>query len=314
MAKGKLPIAVSTMDLRESLAESVVDRDRCIIQNVLIAKSESRNTAGALSRVYTDAALDSIAALSEGASVYLNHMSESEYREYNGVRDVRLLAAKIQNARRSGKSIIGDLVVLNNPNRDHVLSLAESKPLRAGLSLYSPPGGFVMKRGQFHHPDVVEQISVLRSVDIVSEAGMANSLFESAKHEKGGENMEENEILNNEIKALKESVESLTKQLTESNAKVDALAAENAKLVESAAKAEQRKTSEAEVNALIVESKLQVNDVIRENLIAMPDKAAREAFVKALRESVRVDGVALVPGDGDKALREQIDRDFARLG
>lgn len=166
---------IESMPYSEALSEAQIDRESCIIRNIMVARHRSKNN-----RLYTDKALDGIARCSEGLNVYLNHESESEFQDH-GVRDIKNLSAMLVNARRVGKEVRADMKVLDIPtSRDLIFTIAENKPAGVGMSIDSPVGGFSLSRGKNGEEDVVEDITALNSVDIVSSAGMAQSLFESS--------------------------------------------------------------------------------------------------------------------------------------
>jgi len=169
------------VSLKEALSEASVDKSRGIIRRVMIGKRESQNP-----RVYSDQALDDLARLAEGASMYFNHSTESEEEDHGGVRDVRNLAGVYRNARRDGGPAFADLHVFEQ-FRPFLFAIAEAKPAGVGLSLDSPYGGYTITPGRNGGDDVVDGLSILASIDLVSRAAMAKNLFEAAGSDAGGD-------------------------------------------------------------------------------------------------------------------------------
>ena len=175
MAKDKdLSSSVRTIELKEEvlsspLVEARLDRERNIIRGISLLSTVSRN-----GRRYTEEALKKAIPLFEGAKTFANHPKPAERGE---VRDVRDLIGRCFNIRYEEGKLKGDLEVLES-HKDWVFPLAEQASDLVGLSINA--------RGKVRLSDegeVVEEIVLVRSVDLVSEPAATINLFES--REKG---------------------------------------------------------------------------------------------------------------------------------
>ncbi len=179
-----------------ALKEATVDREAGVIRNVMIARSQSKS-----GRFYEPKALEGVCRCAEGINVYLNHQSPNEAEQFSGNRDVKNLAAKLVNARMQGDMVMADLEVMDVPGiKERMFEIGRLKPVGVGMSIDSPFGGYVIERGRGGQDERVKDITELNSVDVVSKAGMAQSLFESQqgdesdtsrKTKQGGIKMEE---------------------------------------------------------------------------------------------------------------------------
>jgi hypothetical protein len=160
------------IDLIESAAGLArLNRALNIIEGVTLIRAQSAN-GGPGGRRYSDTALRQIAAMAEGLPAYLNHVAKDQAFK---PRDVKDLAGVHRNARyfpTEGK-IITDLHVAAH-QAPLVFGLAETLDGVIGNSLVSR--GAVRMEGDV---EVVEDIVVVRSADLVSDPATTKGLFES---------------------------------------------------------------------------------------------------------------------------------------
>lgn len=155
--------------LETPFAESTVDRQGLRIQNVALLGRESRN-----GRTYSDRAMDDAARLYEGARIYLDHPRRSEERETRSVRD---LVGKVVSARVTGDRVRGDVHLLDSQEGRRVLALAEQFPDLVGMS-HRAKGRVARTNGQ----EIVEELTAVESVDLVTEPASTGGLRESVDH------------------------------------------------------------------------------------------------------------------------------------
>lgn len=137
------------------------------VQNVVVLTDKSRNQ-----RRYTDDALDEAAEKAEGAQVYADHPDSK-----GGERSVHDLIGVLKGVRKAGKKVKGNLLLVDHVAK--VKRLAKEAASAVGLSINA--------RGPVRQLDdgyqVVEGISDMRSVDLVTApaatSGLAESIFES---------------------------------------------------------------------------------------------------------------------------------------
>lgn len=211
-----------TVELTESfdggkpLREATIDRDSNIIRNICLLSPVSKNN-----RIYTPQGIANSVRLFEGAKAFANHPRRSERGE---VRDVRDLIGKYLNIRLEDGKLKGDLEVLES-HKSWVFPLAEQAPELVGLSINAQ--GKVFRRGE---REVVESITLVRSVDLVSEPAATLNLFESLsrqKHSSGGE------LESLTLKELKEKKAELVEEIRrEDRQLIERLQKENRELKE----------------------------------------------------------------------------------
>lgn len=160
-------------------AESTVDRESGIISNVSFLGRLSKN-----GRVYSNTAMKEAAKLHKGAGVYLDHPTEKEEREREGVRSVRDLAGHAISARVVGDRVRGDVKALKGtPTGEFLLAVAEQAPSAVGISHRARGASKVGDDGVEH----VEHVTAVGGLDLVTEPATVAGLFESIR--KGGRTM-----------------------------------------------------------------------------------------------------------------------------
>lgn len=292
-----------------ALGEAQVDRESNVIQNVALLGRHSRNAGG---RIYSDQAMDDAVRLYEGVHFYIDHPRESELRDRKGVRSVFDLAGKVMAPRRAGDKVRGDLHLLNIPNKDVVMALAEQMPEMVGNSHRA--------RGKVRPTEggaqLVESLQEVFAVELVTDPATVDGLFESLNrgthaHEEG--DMEYKDLTVELLRAnradLVEGIEKAAKeQFTQEQADSE-LQEENKRLKGENEKLEQEKaerTHSGMVDRKLEEAELPeavVTDQFKEQLRAAKDEAAVDALLedrKAIAEGLPADG-----GNGKPRSQEQ---------
>lgn len=153
------------------LEQARVDRRQSRIQDVALLGKVSRNN-----RVYSDQALREAAELYEGARFFLDHPTDTEMEERDGVRSVQDLAGRVVNARKVGEQVRGDLEILERePTQSLVFALAEQMPQLVGNSHRARGSVRVDETGR----QVVESLDHVFAVELVTEPATVGGLRES---------------------------------------------------------------------------------------------------------------------------------------
>ena len=155
--------------LQERVAAGVgrVDRENGVIHGVRILGRVSKNN-----REYSPEAIRGAAKLYEGIRVNVDHPS--------GAKSDRSLTSRcgwLSNVRASDSGLTGDLhLILSHPMSPAILEMAERNPSLLGLS-HNAEGRITKRDGR----NIVEEITHVRSVDLVADPATADSLFESRR-------------------------------------------------------------------------------------------------------------------------------------
>lgn len=266
-----------------------------LVSNVKLLGSVSRNN-----RVYSEQALEDAARLYPGALVYLNH---DDFDPTN--RQVQELAGTVRNPRRVGQEIRGDLQLIDfgegvvSP-ATLVKALAEQMPNAVGMS-HAAEGELKPVDGD--GPDIVESLSAVHSIDIVTNpattAGFFEQIRESHDDPQGADDMKITELTLEQLRTSRpDLVEKIETSLAESG-KLKELQDENAAL-KTENDALKAKDALREHKALVA-TKLEkaelpealVTDQFRESLDNAKDEAAVDALIadrKAIAEHVKPGG------------------------
>lgn len=156
-----------TISLQADFTEGVFDRARNVIRNVVLLGPRSRNN-----RRYTESAMRNAVRLFSGVKAYLDHPSKEDDR--NGRRSIRDLAGRFVNPRFEGGKVRADFEGLPNENGKLYMDIAERMPEIAGNS-HNAFGKWRREGGTV----VVEELTKVVSVDLVTEPATTNGLFES---------------------------------------------------------------------------------------------------------------------------------------
>lgn len=262
-----------TSDLSEAMAGTRLDRERGVIEGVVLLTGEkvSKNKT-----FYTSKALTEAKSRYEGAKMFLDHPKAGE-----DVRSVRDFGGSYRNVRiEEGRYLKADLHVLPNKDvRELVFSIAEAKTPGVGLSIRDRGHGREEK-GVF----LVEGFAARGSysIDLVTEASVNENLFESTQ---GGEDMDLKETLSKlTLEQLQEGAPALVAEIS-SRERTSVLKEleEKIKAAEDAPKirAQARKMLALAESALPADVVAKIKPVIEADTVT-PEAA--EAVIKVQRE------------------------------
>lgn len=147
-----------------------VDRERGVIEGVKILGAESKN-----GRTYTTAAMSRAASLYEGVRVNVDHRANEHDDSHKSSRRVADRFGVLKNVRESDGGLYADLHYLKaHPLAEMTAEMAERMPETVGMS-HVADGKIRRERGRA----VVEEITRVFSVDLVSDPATTRGLFES---------------------------------------------------------------------------------------------------------------------------------------
>lgn len=155
----------------EAFSESSIAKegDGNVIENVCLFGSRySKN-----GRTYSDKAIESIGKFSEGARVFIDHLSDREDADSGGVRSLRSFLGALYNVERRGEKVYAGQFKIHPDHINWVKGLVEHFPDKAGFSICASGKLVKTKEG-----NVVEDISKIHSVDLVSSPATTTSFFE----------------------------------------------------------------------------------------------------------------------------------------
>jgi hypothetical protein len=173
----------ATYELSEAMAATTIDKERGVIEGVLILTGEkvSKNKT-----LYGKKVLQEAVNRYEGAKMFLDHPKAGET-----VRSVKDFGGIYKNVRLDeGRFLRADLHLIQNAEvRNTVIPIAESKPAGVGLS--------IRDRGHGREENGVFLVEGFAgkgpfSIDLVMEASVNETLFESTQ---GGDDMDVKELL-----------------------------------------------------------------------------------------------------------------------
>lgn len=158
----------NTIRLCESLPTAIkVDRENGVIRGVKILGLESAN-----GRSYSREAVSKAKGLYEGRSVNVNHANKLKPGEDRRLED---RFGRLTNVREESSGLYGDLEYIKSHSMaESVIEAAERMPEQLGLS-HCAEGRLAKRNGK----NLVEEITSVRSVDLVSDPATTRSLFES---------------------------------------------------------------------------------------------------------------------------------------
>ena len=143
-----------------------VDSELGVIYGVRVINQESANN-----RVYTREALGNAKPFYEGCPVHFDHPSSGA----NGPRETQSRVGWLEHVREAGNGLAADLHVLkDHPYGPMLLEAASRRPELFSLS-HNAEGRIVKRDGR----NVVEEITRVRSVDVVTDGATTRSLSES---------------------------------------------------------------------------------------------------------------------------------------
>lgn len=155
-----------------------VDRERCLIRNVKVLGYESRN-----GKRYTEATVRAAIDLYRGAPVNVNHSAKADDGRERPVED---RFGWLENVRHERDGLYADLRYLkSDPRSEKVAEIAESNPRLIGMSHHAYGSGRPDAKGTL----IVEQITRVKSVDLVCDPATTRGLFESEDYSMGEDQM-----------------------------------------------------------------------------------------------------------------------------
>lgn len=176
------------------------------IENIFEGSKLSNNTVSGVvlfgtsknanNRVYTDNAVDNLVTLAEGNKAFVDHPTERELKNRQGVRSVRDFMGTFKNARRDNDKIRADLTVRES-YKGLISDIIKMAPKDVGFSINAQ-----VRVKENEEQEVIEEVVRLRSCDLVSQAATVSGIFES--YQDVGLTEEEKE---KELKEAKESFE-----------------------------------------------------------------------------------------------------------
>lgn len=241
------PAAEDEQELIERVAARPSRIADGLIRGVAVLKAQSSN-----GRRYPAETLSRAVQFFEGARVFANHAS--------GSRDVRDLVGMLRSPRLEDGAIRADLEVFEGL-APWLIEVAQRAPDALGLSINA--SGRVRREGD---SDVVEEITRVRSVDVVAEPAAVSGLFESQQEQ------------SDRIQRLEDEKRNLLDQ-------VDRLRSENEELLREKRLREQRRRMED----LCLKA-------------GLPEEALTESFMQSLVEADEARAVTLI-GDRARFLR-----------
>ncbi len=175
LATAKKPAAKETHT--ELVSEGVgssfkIDREACIVRGVKILGTESRNK-----RSYTPQAISKARILYEGMRVNLNHPEESQKHK---TRDYQSRTGILKNVTEAADGLYADYHY--NPKHlaaEQILWDIEHNPNSLGFSHVADLRGKKTSNGGM----VVEEIRMVKSVDLVTDPATTRGVFESLQEE-----------------------------------------------------------------------------------------------------------------------------------
>jgi hypothetical protein len=154
-----------------------INKDSCRISGVSILRETSKNNSlGGKGRRYSEAAMESVARLVNNVKAYADHAGNRQLEATRGVRSVRDLIGYFTGGRVDGSKVTADLNYLESA-KDWIEPLVEKMADKVGMSVWAFGPSRLDRQTR---EELVEDISTLKSVDLVSEPGSTTGLFESS--------------------------------------------------------------------------------------------------------------------------------------
>jgi len=301
------------MDFSESEFIRDAEKRQYHVKNIALLGEKSKNGYR-----YLRDAMRKAVSMFEGIKVFINHPTTEEAKAK--VRDVRNLAGKIVHARfdESVAKVKGDFIGLPNDEGKRFVDIAERMPEIAGMS-QNAMGKFSKENGE----DVVEEITAIESVDLVSSPATTAGIFENDNSNyKENNAMEYKDITLEELRIRRKDLcetlvaEGKVQGETSRDDEVAGLIEEKDKAVQEAdtLKAKEAVAGKtALVDKLLADSKLPEegkSDVFREQLIALKPEKDGETIEEQAKKLID-DRLAAISGKkgvknmgGDKKLGE----------
>lgn len=309
----KTGIEITEQHIGNQYAPENLDKENCIVRNVAVLGPSSNNKVykESIGRKYSRRARESAVGLVTGIKAYINHVTKKELEERGGVRDVKDILGYHQNARLDEDGIVrSDLRYLEN-HKIWFEPLVETMADKIGNSIHAS-GDAAFDRDTKY--EIVENITGMRSVDLVTDVGSTKSLFESLNR---GETMEYDKITIAELKEnrpdLFEKMETEMHEQLDEKGKVKKLETELAetkvKVKEQTGKLDEYEVKEkaakkeGRILELIEESELSkdyVTDPFMESLRSAKDDEAIKGLIEDRKKIVEVGKSGGVKGMGEE--------------
>lgn len=152
-----------------------------VLNGVVILGKHSQN-----GRIYPTSTMKEAREKYRGVGFFTDHPKKSDLKERGGVRSVHDIAGKVRNPRVVGDQLKGDVELLDaEPQKSFVTALAAQLPEKVGMSHRAQGRVRVKEDGT----QVVESISAVDSVDLVTEPASTSGLFESIQREVLGDQL-----------------------------------------------------------------------------------------------------------------------------
>jgi len=311
--------------LAKQFADVQIDKQSATVKGVAILRSTSRNCTfkEGTGRRYTEQAMASTAKLISGAKAYVDHPTQQEFKERGGVRSVRDLLGYYENGRVEGGVVRADLRYLKN-HATWFEPLVEQMADKVGKSIHAYGPTYLDEETKV---EVVEDIEVLASADLVTEPGSTLNLFEAAEETVVEEEVQV-KIEDLTLADLEEGNPDLVKSLREKLFKeqdaqnktatlakqVEALGTENKALkmkLDEYEVAEKVRKREADILKLVNESgipKEHATAVFLDSLRGAKDEQAMKALIedrKKLIAGMKKPGVTGMGAEGEVITDEQ---------
>lgn len=278
-----------------NLNEAKFDKEKKIIENVALLSKHSANN-----RTYTDECLSGAVVLLEGAKCYADHDKSGD------TRSVKDLIGVYKDIVYEGEKVKGSLHLLNDGSEisNKVLAIVEQMPELVGNSISA--------RGRYHREDgkdIIEELTKVNSVDIVTDPATTSSLFESIKditENKEDKKMDYKDVKKDDLKIkrndiyeaiLKEGKESRNDEVKDLKKKVDEF--EVKETVQKKKENVQKILKEAEIN----------EDLVTDTFVETLNEAKDEEAVKALIEDRKTVGKEIKAGVKNYGAETKIEED-----
>jgi hypothetical protein len=228
-------------NIGEAFLETKISEDNSNLYNniCIFGNRISKNR-----REYSDKAIESIARLAEGNKVYENHPSKSEIKDRHGVRVLRDFIGSLHGVNRRGEKIFVDEFKVHSTKTDLVKDFVENFSDFVGFSI-NASGTLIKNKDKV----VVEDVTKLHSVDLVTAPATTKSLWESSNFE-GDDNNNTLEVDNKGMDwkdITKEGISSNCPHIVE-QILADSKQAEKLVLLETESKEKEERIKELEID------------------------------------------------------------------
>jgi hypothetical protein len=294
--------------ISKQFADVKLDKENNKVMDVAILRPSSANCTfkEGKGRTYTKQALESVAKLIKGAKAYIDHATKSEIKERQGVRSIRDLLGYYENGRVDENNVVrADLEYLAN-HKEWFEPIVEQMSDKVGKSIHAYGPTYLDKESSM---EIVEDISILNSADLVTETGSTLNLFES-KEEVQEEDLENTNLTLNELVEKYPEVVSALKTVWESEQKdkgefkalqgqISELEVDNKKLKEQVDVYEVKDKAtekETKILGLIEESKIQKDFITKTFLESLRSAKSDEEMKALIEDRKKLISASIKPG------------------